>query len=116
MGLFDELKRRARHVLGPFLGIVVVAYFVYHTVHGERGVLAYVQMREHVADARGNLNRLQAEQKFWEHRVKLLYPASIDRDMLDERVRLMLGYARADDIVIIVDAVHTSEQIEGEPR
>ncbi len=116
MGLYDELKRRARHVLGPFLGIVVVAYFVYHTVHGERGVLAYVQMRERVVEARANLNRLQSEQKFWEHRVKLLYPASIDRDMLDERVRLMLGYARADDIVILVDAHRTPEQKEGKTQ
>ena len=103
MGLLYELRRRARHVVGPFLGIVVVAYFAYHTVHGDRGVLAYVQLRERVAEAERRLHRIKDEQDYWNRHVELLNPDSIDRDMLDERVRLMLGYAQADDIVVLLD-------------
>lgn len=103
MGLIYELRRRAQHVIGPLLGIVVVAYFAYHTVHGNRGFLAYIQMRERVSEAEQRLERVRTEKQYWDHRVKLLYPTSIDRDMLDERVRLMLGYARADDIVVLLN-------------
>lgn len=103
MGLLYELRRRARHVVGPLSGIVVVAYFAYHTVHGDRGVLAYIQMQERVHEAEARLERIKSEQDYWSSRVKLLYPTSIDRDMLDERVRTMLGYAQADDMVVLID-------------
>jgi cell division protein FtsB len=111
MGLVGEMQRRARHVVGPLLGIVAVAYFAYHTVHGERGVLAYLQMRERVAEAERRFAAVELERTYWERRVKLLHPASIDPDMLDERVRVMLGYARADDLIVLMNS--TGEK--GEP-
>ncbi len=111
MGLVGEMQRRARHIVGPLLGIVAVSYFAYHTVHGERGVLAYLQMRERVAEAEHRYAVVERERTYWERRVKLLHPASIDPDMLDERVRLMLGYARADDLIVLMNS--TGEK--GEP-
>lgn len=103
MGLIDELRQRAKHVVGPFIGIVLVSYFVFHTVHGDRGVLALVQMRERLAEAEIRLHHIETEEARWEHKVKLLHPASIDPDMLDERVRLMLGYAEANDQVVLFE-------------
>lgn len=117
MGFIDEIRRRARHVIGPLFGIVIVSYFAYHTVHGDRGVLALIQMRERVADAERKLQRLNIEQQHWNQRVKLLHPASIDRDMLDERVRVMLGYARIDDIVMFTNQNEiTKEKPDGITR
>lgn len=103
MGLIDELRQRAKHVVGPFLGIVLVSYFVFHTVHGDRGVLALIQMRERLAEAEIRLDVLVTEEARWERKVKLLHPASIDPDMLDERVRLMLGYAEANDQIVLIN-------------
>lgn len=102
MGLINELRQRAKHVVGPFIGIVLVSYFVFHTVHGDRGVLALIQMRERLAEAESRLYALEIEEARWERKVKLLHPASIDPDMLDERVRLMLGYAEANDQVVLI--------------
>jgi cell division protein FtsB len=107
MGLIDELRQRAKHVVGPFIGIVLVSYFVFHTVHGDRGVLALIKMRERLAEAEFRLNALRVEEARWEHKVKLLHPDSIDPDMLDERVRLMLGYAEANDQVVLIDQTST---------
>ncbi len=101
MGLLFELRRRARHVIGPLFGAVAVVYFSYHTLHGERGFLAWLQMKDRVRQAERRLAHLQSEKSYWEARVKLLHPASLNRDMLDERVRLMLGYAEADDVVVL---------------
>ena len=41
-------------------------------------------------------NRQELEEK-----VGFLRPESIDRDLLDQQVRLTLGYAHPDDIVIL---------------
>jgi cell division protein FtsB len=116
MGLIEELRRRAKHVVGPLFGIVAVSYFAYHTVHGDRGLLALLQMRERVAEAENRLHTLQNEKHHWDSRVKLLYPDSIDHDMLDERVRIMLGYARADDLVIIVSSLRSKGETDGFTR
>lgn len=103
MGLIEELRQRAKHVVGPFLGIVLVSYFAYHTVHGDRGVLALIQMRERLFIAESRLSKLEFEEARWERKVKLLHPTSIDPDMLDERVRLMLGYAEANDQIVLIE-------------
>jgi cell division protein FtsB len=105
MGLIEELRRRAKHVVGPLFGIVAVSYFAYHTVHGDRGLLALLQMRERVAEAENRLHTLQNEKHHWD-----------DRDMLDERVRIMLGYARADDLVIIVSSLRSKGETDGFTR
>ena len=101
MGLIEEIRRRAKHVVGPLFGIVAVAYFAYHTVHGDRGALALLQMQERVAEAEHRLAALEKEKRHWENRVKLLHPGSIDRDMLDERARIMAGLVRPDEFIII---------------
>lgn len=116
MGLIEEIRRRARHVVGPLFGIVAVAYFAYHTVHGDRGVLALFQMQERVNEAENRLDALQQEKDHWESRVKLLHPDSIDRDMLDERVRIMLGYARADDLVVLTTSMSSEGETDGHTR
>ena len=116
MGLIEELRRRAKHVVGPLFGIVAVAYFAYHTVHGDRGVLALLQMQERVAEAEHRLDSLEKQKNHWESRVKLLHPDSIDRDMLDERVRIMLGYARADDLVVLMHIESSKGETDGLTR
>lgn len=116
MGLIEEIRRRAKHVVGPLFGIVAVAYFAYHTVHGDRGVLALLQMQERVTEAEHRLESLEKQKNHWESRVKLLHPDSIDRDMLDERVRIMLGYARADDLVVLMHAESSKGETDGLTR
>ena len=103
MGLFNELRARARYVLGPVLGLSAITYFGYHVVHGERGLLAWWQLRERISATRVSLAEIMAERKVLENRVRLLHPESLDPDMLEERARVMLNYGHADDIITIDD-------------
>ena len=103
MGLFSELRLRARHVVGPVIGICAVGYFAYHAINGQRGMLALRQLSQQVAVASLELATVRSERKELEHNVSLLHPESLDPDMLDERVRLMLGYGYPDDIVVLPD-------------
>ena len=103
MGLFYELRLRARYIIGPVLGIFAVCYFAFHAFRGERGVLALRQLTHQVETAQISYSKIKSQRMELEHRVSLLHPASLDPDMLDERARIMLNYGFQDDIVIIPD-------------
>ena len=103
MGLMQEIRARARYVIGPVLGICAVGYFAFHVVHGDRGLIAWWDIKQRVTAAKGALAQSQAEREKLEKRVRLLNPGSLDLDMLEERARLMLNYGHVNDIVILDD-------------
>lgn len=101
MGLITEIRARARFVVGPVLGICAVGYFAYHVVHGDRGLIAWWNINQRVAAAKEAATQTTGERQDMEKRVRLLNPASLDPDMLEERAMLMLNYGYKDDIVIL---------------
>ena len=103
MGLFYELRLRARYIIGPVLGIFAVGYFAFHAFRGERGIIALRQLSHQVEVAQHMYNTIKTQRKKLEHRVRLLHPDSLDPDMLDERARIMLNYGLKNDIIIIPD-------------
>lgn len=100
MVLMTEIRRRARHAVGPFIGAAVVAYFGFHMVQGDRGLVAWWHLRQEIAEAEATVQKISAERLELAHRVSLLRPDSIDPDMLEERARLMLNVGRPDELVI----------------
>ena len=103
MSFFGEIRKRARHVIGPVLGISAIYYFGYHVIHGERGLIAYRELLLRIQDAQAELVRVSDDREALQNRVQRLYPGSLDPDLLEERARLMLNYGRADEIVILDD-------------
>lgn len=102
MSFFAEFRLRARHVIGPFLGVCVLGYFAYHVFNGDRGLYAWRQMTQKVKSLRGEYAETTAIRKTLEHRVGLLSPSGLDPDMLEERARLMLNYGYDGDLVILI--------------
>ena len=100
MGFIEELRSRAKYVVGPVIGVCAVVYFAYHVIHGDRGLLALWQLKQKVSNLRAQLTSTEAERDQLERRVKLLNPESLDPDMLNERARLMLNYGEDDEMVI----------------
>ena len=103
MGLFYELRLRARYIVGPIIGVFAVGYFAFHAFRGERGIIALRQLTHQVDAAQHIYYKIKTQRKKLEHRVRLLHPDSLDPDMLDERSRIMLNYGFKDDIIIIPD-------------
>jgi len=101
MGLLQEIRARARHVVGPVLGVCAVGYFAYHVVHGDRGLIAWWNIKQRVTAAKAILAETRGKRETLEHRVQLMNPGSLDPDMLEERARLMLNYGYSDDIVVL---------------
>jgi cell division protein FtsB len=104
MSLVGELRIRARHVIAPLLAICTAGYFAYHTVHGDRGLLAYLNLKHQIEARRAELSALERQRTELEHRVRLLHPETLDPDMLEERARIMLNFGYPEDIVIIDSA------------
>ena len=102
MALIAELRARARQVLGPAIGICIVSYFVYHVIHGDRGLIAWRSLGQRLATAGVELNQIRTERNILEHRVGLLRPDSLDPDMLDEWSRRILNFGHRDETVIFL--------------
>jgi cell division protein FtsB len=107
MALIAEFRARARHVLGPAIGICIVSYFVYHVIHGDRGLIAWRSLGQRVTTAEVELNQIRAERNLLEHRVGLLRPESLDPDMLDEWSRRILNFGHRDETVIFEESAGT---------
>jgi cell division protein FtsB len=101
MGLLQEIRDRARHVVGPVLGLCAIGYFAYHVVHGDRGLIAWWNIKQRVAAAEAAFATVRNEREHLERRVQLMEPDNLDPDLLEERARLMLNYGYPNDIVIL---------------
>ncbi|MDJ0948412.1 MAG: septum formation initiator family protein [Alphaproteobacteria bacterium] len=100
MYLIRRLRSRARDLAIPVLGLGVLVYIAYHAVNGDRGLLAWWQLSDQMDRTRAQLARTSAEVMRMEHRVGLMRPEKLDRDMLDERIRSILLLAHPRDLII----------------
>ena len=100
MTLTTELRRRARHIIGPTLGALLVLYFVSHAFEGDRGALAWMQLHQRIADAVVTLDATEARRQELSARVSQLRAGSLDPDLLDERARIMAGLVHPSDLMI----------------
>lgn len=103
MDAWFDVRRLVRQTLPPLLCVLVIAYFGYHAVQGERGVLAHARLAAELAAVEAIAAEVRAERARLERRVALLHPDHIDPDMLDEQVRDVLGLAHPDELIIGLD-------------
>ncbi len=115
MTLLYEMRKRARHIVGPVLAISVFGYFAYHSVQGDRGLIAWLQLGQQVEIAQATLEKVSPDRSALEHRARLLRPDNLDPDMLDERARQVLSLTRPDEIVIF-DKELPAEPMRGQDK
>lgn len=115
MMIFDPIRRHARNALGPLLGVAGVVYFGVHAMQGDRGLMAWAQVRQEIAKAEIAAQEISAEKADLEHRVALLRNDSLDLDMLEERVRLMLNLTRQDEKLISLPPLPAAASDATEP-
>ena len=102
MTLFSELRLRLRYIFWPTIWAALFLYITFHILQGERGLIAYWQINAEVASAKKNQLKLYHKRLILQNRVNLLSPDSLDSDMLEERVRIMLGYSKSNETVILL--------------
>ena len=100
MSFYRELKRRTRLMIAPGVFLAITAYFAWAATQGDRGLVAYAQRRQLLAQVQAENAAAKAERDHWAVRVSGLRASHLDPDTLDERARAMLGLADPSDIIV----------------
>ena len=82
-----------------FIGLI--SYFCYHMVSGDRGILAFLKLNGQIATLHTEVESIRAERLNLEHKANLLKSNSLDLDLLAERAKDVLGYAKPQEIIFI---------------
>jgi cell division protein FtsB len=90
-----------RQNLLTVIGICLCCYFSYHIVFGARSLVQLMRVNAQLADVQKNYDRLHGQRAALESRVVRLRPGSLDRDLLEERARYVLGFSYPDERIIV---------------
>ena len=102
MKIFSELRQKVRFILWPTIWATIILYISFHMIQGERGLIAFMQIHREVMAAKKTQEILISKKQRLQNQVTLLSTKSLDIDMLDERVRIMLGYSRPNETIILL--------------
>jgi cell division protein FtsB len=107
MGSYSTVRTGLRQLAGPMFGVCAIVYFGFHVIHGDRGLLTYMQLKQGIAETRPVLDAARVHREQLAQRVRLLHPDNLDLDMLEERARIMLNYGYVDDVIILYEGEPT---------
>jgi cell division protein FtsB len=94
--LFDLAKR----AMLPAAMLVVIAYFSFHAIVGNTGLLAWREYKAEHAALRVKAQALAAQRVALERQTALLNPRHVNPDFADELVRRNLGVVGRDEAVV----------------
>lgn len=77
-----------------------VAYLAYGAIAGAAGLVALKRLNAQKTDLSAEVTAIKARRLILQRHADLLNPRSLDPEMLEERIRAVLGYARDGDLVI----------------
>ena len=87
--------------LFPFLCILVISYFSYHAIWGNRGLFRLIEIRDQIVQAEQMLEDSEEEKKKLQYKTNALKNSgSIDPDILEEEALRVLGQTDNSNLVI----------------
>lgn len=92
------MKRLIEHnllVRRNFLGLLafcLAAYFSYHIIQGDRSYMRYISLTQSIDEYALVHNDLVNEKEALYKKVSMMRPGQVDRDLMEEQVRKILGY------------------------
>jgi cell division protein FtsB len=78
-------------------------YFIHSAQTGDRGLVAKREAKVQTDTIVHEIVAMRAEKTAWERRVNQLSSEKVDKDLLDERARIMLNVVHKSDVVILLD-------------
>lgn len=91
-----------RKNLLAILGLGLCFYFSYHLLQGERSYFRYLSLQQQISDMHVENGNLKSERAQMETRVSMMRSGSIDKDLLEERARIVLGFRNQGEKDILV--------------
>ncbi|MEM7679628.1 MAG: septum formation initiator family protein [Pseudomonadota bacterium] len=90
-----------KHNLFILIGVALCIYFAYHIVYGERSITKWLMLSHKIETVSNMHDNLKDERTMLEKKVVMMRPGSINKDLLEERVRVVLGYKDTDEHIIL---------------
>jgi cell division protein FtsB len=87
-------------LVGPAIIICWTALFAYDAVAGAMGVRALKGLKVEAAEKAAEVAALEEQRASLERIADQLNPRSLDPDMVEEKIRTVLGYVAEGDVVI----------------
>jgi cell division protein FtsB len=109
MAILREIRVRSRKILPTVLAASVIGYFGYHALHGERGFLAWRELKRDLVAAQTVEAQFAGQRRQLARRTALLRADNLDPDLLDERARVLLGYGRSDELVVLRPGLESND-------
>jgi cell division protein FtsB len=99
--MMQSSVRPAIGVAAYYLGLFALgSYFTFAAVQGDYGVFRQVEVAAETEALQAEHDKLATELATLSNLTKRLSDAYLDLDLLDQQAREVLGFLRADDIVI----------------
>ncbi len=96
-----EKRHILRQNMMAVMGFILCFYFCYHLVSGPRGYLRLLSLDNQITQQSTVLSGVTAERESVETKVTMMRPGSVNRDLLEERVRYVLGYRQAGEVFLL---------------
>jgi len=85
------------------IGICLCAYFSYHALQGQRSVVRLMSLGTYNEKMLEEISNVKNKRHLLEGDVAMLRPNALDKDFLEERVRIVLGYRSPSEHVIVAN-------------
>ncbi|MBB3998671.1 FtsB family cell division protein [Aureimonas pseudogalii] len=105
----QKRKSWLKPLIVPAITLPCLVYFTQQSQSGRYGVEAGAQMAAELTRKTQMYNRLVANRKGLEQRVRLLSDGTLERDMIDERARRALNMSNDDEITILMPKGYAAE-------
>jgi len=82
-----------------WLALLLVVYFLYHIFSGNNGLITARNLEKKQQHVGSELALLSKERQKLEHKVTHFYDTNLDKDLLDEQARRVLGYIGSEQLI-----------------
>mgnify|MGYP000389177678 CR=1 FL=1 len=101
MRKLEHISQRLKDLV-PIVAILVgMAYFGYHLLHGNNGLMALEDLDQEYQVLKEKADKTAEKRLALEIKVSGMRPDNIDPDLMDERARKILGFSKRDEVIIL---------------
>jgi len=93
-------KVRGVKATSTLFAALVFFYFAYHCLTGDRGLIAWLQLKSELKKVEFVLEETSLQVETMEKRANLLRRETLDQDMLEESARKVLNMGQEDELMI----------------
>ena len=97
------LKRKLYLFSSLVLTFFLFLYLFYFLINGDRGIIAYIKIKNLQHNYQNTLAILNIKNDFYNDRVKRLQPDTIDLDFLDEKLRQNTGFIEENEFLVFFE-------------